>query len=187
MASCCQVTHHYILATVLCAYAAAPLVAMRLHALLDSPALHAHAPDAVPLQPIVVTVVSRRLDNVGFYERQRRGIGTFIGRQQIDDANALFSSDLMRNVPGVRLVTAGARRDAPRAWTTGRGTCRFRFVIDGTRALPDFELDMIAPTAIEGIAVYAGLAQVPALFRPQAADGVGAVCGIIAVWTRNGR
>src|SRR5688572_16891656 len=101
MSSCCQVTHHHIIATVLCAYAAAPLAAMHLHALLDSSAVHALAADAVQLTPIVVTAVSRRLDAVGFYERQRRGIGTFIGRQQIDAAHAQFSSDLMRNVPGV--------------------------------------------------------------------------------------
>src|SRR5687768_13135205 len=111
MSSCCQLTHHHIIATVLCAFAAAPLAAMHLRALLDDPALHAHAAEAVPLAPIVVTAVSRRLDAVGFYERQRRGIGTFIGRQQIDAARAQFSSDLMRSVAGVRLATAGARRD----------------------------------------------------------------------------
>jgi hypothetical protein len=144
-------------------------------------------PQAIPLAPVVVTAFSRRLEGVGFYERERRGVGSFIGRQQITDARPQFASDLLRSVPGVRLVTTAARRGAPRSFTTGRGNCRFRFVVDGARVLPDFELDNIAPLYIEGIEVYAGLAEVPSVFRAQSADGVASTCGVIAVWTKDGR
>lgn len=143
-------------------------------------------PEAIPLAAIAVTAFSRRLDNVGFYERERRGIGSFLNRQQIEAARVQFSSDLLRKVPGVRLLTNTARRDAPRSFTIGRGNCRFRFVVDGTRMLPDFELDNLPVNHIEGIEVYAGMSQVPAAFRA-VADATGASCGVIAVWMRDGR
>jgi hypothetical protein len=145
------------------------------------------APEAIALPPVVVTAFSRRLDGVGFYERAQRGVGSFLDRQQIEAARVQYASDLLSRIPGVRLATPPARRGAPRSYTLGRGSCRYRFVVDGTRTLPDFELDNLSAHAIEGIEVYSGLAQIPAQFRPQIADGVGATCGVIAVWMRDGR
>jgi hypothetical protein len=78
------------------------------------------------------------------------------------------------------------RRDAPRSFTINRGNCRFRFVVDGTRMLPDFEMDNLPVNHIEGIEVYAGMSQVPAVFRALT-DATGATCGVIAVWMRDGR
>jgi hypothetical protein len=140
---------------------------------------------AIPLAPVIVTTTSPRLDAAGFYDRQRRGVGSFIGRAQIDAARPQFPSDLLRAVPGIRLITTPMRRGV-RTVTTGRGDCRFRFVVDGTRTLPDFEIDGMPLTMIEGIEVYTGMAQVPAAFRG-AADVTGASCGVIALWLRDGR
>ena len=150
------------------------------------------APAAIPIEPIVVTAFSRRLERAGFYERKRHGVGMFIDRKQVDAMNAQNASDLLRRIPSLRLVPQIARRhasDQPRNTTTGRGNCRFKFIIDGTRTLPDFEMDGIAAPAIEGVEIYNGLSEVPASFRAIGASdaGANAICGVIAVWTRDSR
>lgn len=146
------------------------------------------APEAIPIKPIVVTSFSRRLEFVGFYERQKRGIGTFINRKQIDAMNVQYASDLLRSVPSLRIITQSPRRNTPRSATPGRGGCRVRFMVDGARTLNDFEIDNVSADAMEGIEVYAGLAEVPALFRAQpASDPSGGVCGVVVIWTRNSR
>ena len=145
-------------------------------------------PQALPMEPMIVTAFSRRLEHVGFYERQKRGVGTFVNRRQIDAMNVQSAADLLRSVPSMRLVPTIPRRNAPRTSTTGRGNCRYRFIVDGSRTLADFEMDFLAAYAIEGIEVYNGLAEVPALFRSVASQDVSSPpCGIIAIWTRNSR
>lgn len=145
------------------------------------------APAAIPLQPIVVTAFSRRLEHVGFYERQKRGVGTFISRKQIDAMNVHNASDLLRASPSLRLVPQPRR--ANNQLRGRRGNCRFTFIVDGARTLTDFEMDNIAAYAIEGIELYNGLAEVPAVFRTHAPTdgGTVTVCGVIAIWTRNSR
>jgi hypothetical protein len=145
-------------------------------------------PQALPLEPMTVIAFSRRLEHVGFYERQKRGVGTFISRRQIDAMNVQSAADLLRAVPSMRLVPTIPRRNAPRTSTTGRGNCRYRFIVDGSRTLADFEMDFLAAYAIEGIEVYNGLSEVPAPFRSVTSQDVGnPPCGIIAIWTRNSR
>jgi hypothetical protein len=147
-------------------------------------------PEAIPLQPIIVSVFSRRLEHVGFYDRQKRGVGTFIDRKQIDSMNVQDASDLLRRVPGLRLVPQNTRNSGePRNATVGRRAhCRFAFVVDGTRTLQDFEMDMLAAPALEGIEVYQGLAEVPPHFKAHWSSASDfSLCGVIAIWTRNSR
>ena len=145
------------------------------------------SPEAIPIHGIIVTAFSRRLEAVGFYEREKRGIGTFIDRKQIEKMKVQSSSDLLRNVPGLRLVPQAARRNVPPNQMRGRGNCRFKYIVDGARTLSDFEIDFVAPYAIEGLEVYAGLSEVPAVFRANAMpDGGQTICGVIAIWTRDG-
>ena len=152
----------------------------------DLDALIHLAPAAIALQPVIVTAFSRRLENVGFYERQQRGVGTFIDRKKIDAMNVKNASELLRRAPGVRLVPQSrTRANQPDNATIGnRGNCRYVFVIDGSRTLPDFEMDHVAAGAIEGVEVYNGVAEVPALLRAIAGH---TMCGVIAIWTRNSR
>jgi hypothetical protein len=146
------------------------------------------SPTAVSLDPLIVTTFSRRLDHVGFYERQQRGIGTFIDRRQIDGMRALSSSELLRHTGGVRLVPQTPGRSGARLDVSGRARCRFSFIVDGARTLTDFEMDFVAPYAIEGIEIYRGIAEVPAPFRAHVnRDATGASCGVIAIWTRDSR
>ena len=156
----------------------------------DLDALIRLTPAAIALQPIVVTAFSQRLEHVGFYERRKRGVGTFFDRKQIDAMNIQDASDLLRRMPQLRLVPQ-LRRGAnqQRNATVGRrGNCRFVFVIDGSRTLPDFEMDFVAAGALEGVEVYNGLAEVPASFKVNTTSVAGStVCGVIAIWTRDSR
>jgi hypothetical protein len=148
------------------------------------------APTAIPLQPVVVTAFSLRLDAVGFYERRKRGIGTFVDRKRIDAMNVEAASDLLRLVPGMRLVPQARSRNNQlrNATVGGRGNCRFVFIVDGSRTLSDFEMDYLAGPAIEGVEIYSGMADVPAAFKAHATSVAGStVCGVVAVWTRNSR
>jgi hypothetical protein len=147
-------------------------------------------PAAIALQPIVVTAFSRRLEHVGFYDRSKRGVGTFFDRKQIDAMNIQDASDLLRRIPQLKLVPQLRRgSNQQRNATVGRrGNCRYIFLIDGSRTLPDFEMDYIAGGALEGVEVYAGLAEVPAGFKAHATSVAGStVCGVIAIWTRDSR
>ena len=143
-------------------------------------------PAAIPIAPLKVVAFSQRLERAGFYDRQKRGIGTFMNRKQIEAMNAQMGSDVLRQVPSLREQYQVTRGRRPRYYTPGRGNCRFQFIVDGTRTLPDFEMDNIAPGVMEGVEVYNGLAEVPAAFR-SIVNGGGGTCGVIAVWTRDGR
>jgi hypothetical protein len=142
---------------------------------------------AIPLEPVVVTAFSRKLEVAGFYEREKRGVGTFIGKKQIDAMNVQRTSDLLRKVPSARIIPQSNRRNnAPANATVGRGGCRYAFLIDGSRTLADFEMDYVAPGAIEGVEVYNSLSEVPALFRAIAtAEAGSALCGVVVIWTRD--
>lgn len=146
------------------------------------------SPAAIALEPIIVTTFSKRLERVGFYERQKRGVGTFLGRKQIDAMNVSRASDLLRNVPSARLIPLPPRRQNPQNATLGRGGCRFKFIVDGTRTLADFEMDFLSAHAIEGVEVYSGLAEVPAIFRAASTPEAGSpLCGVVAIWTKDSR
>ena len=147
-------------------------------------------PEAIPMQPVVVIAFSRRLERAGFYERQKQGVGKFIDRKQVEQMNVQRASDLLRLVPGVRLIPQGRRNNQSRNATVGRGNCRFTFIVDGTRTLADFEMDFVQVGAIEGVEIYKGLSEVPTTFRALSTSvgnpGSGA-CGVIVIWTRDSR
>lgn len=114
-------------------------------------------------------------------------MGKFINRQQIEAMNAHNASDLLRSVPSLRLIPQ--RMKANNEVRGTRGNCRFAYIVDGARTLADFEMDNIAAYAIEGVELYNGLSEVPAVFRgnyPSDGGSVG-ICGVIAIWTRNSR
>lgn len=139
------------------------------------------APDAIPLDPLVVTVRSVLLERYGFYERQQRGSGSYVTREQIERSPPMLASDLLRGLAGISLVRRGTGLGfAP----VGRANCGFRYVLDGARVGPGFEIDDLSPEWIEAVEVYRGPATVPMEFAPLGNDSRGA-CGVIVIWTRN--
>lgn len=140
--------------------------------------------DPVDLPGVNVRVTRNRgLARVGFYDRQRIGMGTFITRDVIEDRyrTANQVAEIIRQVPGVFRVEQGENEAAVilRNVPTFAGPCYAVFFIDG---LPyQNVLPRLPAMDIEAIEVYRGPAQVPAQY-----SGAYAACGVVLIWTRTG-
>jgi hypothetical protein len=135
-------------------------------------------PAAIPLPPVTVDVRVIALEQNGFYERQERGPGTFLTRSNWDSRGILVPSDILRNLPGVR-VSAGRFGNV----VYDRSSCAFRYFIDGARVGPTFQIDDIPAEWIEALEVYRGPAQVPGRFTMPTSTAR-ANCGVIVIWTK---
>lgn len=143
--------------------------------------------EAIPLEPVVVT--SRRThfnpDIDDFYQRvergERFGIGRFITREDVELRMSARPSDLLRTVPGVRVVPAG--RGSINVIQLARG-CTPAIYVDGMQINhtgANMALDeLVTTSSIEGIEVYRGAAQSAGRYY----DSRG--CGLILVWTQRG-
>jgi hypothetical protein len=132
------------------------------------------AVSAVPLDPIVVVVARRPTGALaGFEERRRTHVGSFLTREQIEEKHPRRMSDLLRGIPGIRLVPAGSYGYDVRL----RGNCRPDLWIDGVRTASAVPVDLaVTPIDVEAVEVYR-TSEVPIQFGASP-------CGVIAVWTR---
>lgn len=129
----------------------------------------------VALDPIeVVAEQQLRGPLVGFERRRERGFGTYFTREDIDARAPYLFTDLLRTVPGVRVIPAGQfGENAVRL----RGNCRPEIILDGVRTSIDVDIDhVLPPMDVEAVEVYKG-PQMPAQFGSNP-------CGAIVVWTR---
>jgi hypothetical protein len=130
----------------------------------------------------------------GFFERQRKGSGTFFDRDEIDRIMPSHITQIFQLAPGfhVRYQPAGSTGNMA---TTVRVTrCEgnppaMAIYVDGQRlrwggspvARPSEEfaeiLDAINPRDVEMVEVYRGASQIPAEFGRD-------VCAVVAIWTR---
>lgn len=119
---------------------------------------------------------SKLLPRFGDFERRRNtGIGAYITRDEIRARGYMSMGDALRTVKGVR-VNCGVveclihmTRAAPGCYPT--------YYVDGRRARSFAESTPISD--VQGIEVYRGAAEMPGEFT-----GDGAMCGVIAIWTR---
>lgn len=138
------------------------------------------AAGAVLLDPVVVTGRRRPPppDIRAFYARADQAIfGTFITREEIERANAIRASDLLRRIPGMHV--------GPLQWGSATATmrgCTPTIIIDGVVANYERSIDnLVTPMDLEGIEVYRASSQVPAQY-----GGMRIRCGAIMLWTRRG-
>ncbi len=131
------------------------------------------------LEPVVVSARRQtNLERSGFFERQERGMGQFVTRDEIEASAALRVSDLFRRIPGARVVR-GSRGGIERESVRLRGGCMPRFVIDGMMLNGPVVIDdLLATTDVEAVEVYHG-ANAPIRFAGQSS------CGVVMVWTRD--
>ncbi len=120
------------------------------------------------------TPAKRRL--AGFEFRRRVNAGTFRDRKQVDRIFPLYTADLLRGIPGVRVIPGpiGARV------TFQRCLERVSVWIDGDKVrttTPGEALGLIHPNDVEAIEIYRGLSQIPAEFLDDS-------CAAIVIWTR---
>jgi carboxypeptidase family protein/TonB-dependent receptor-like protein len=119
---------------------------------------------------------SKLLPRFGDFERRRTtGIGAYITRDEIRARGYMSMGDALRTIKGVR-VNCGVveclihmTRAAPGCYPT--------YYVDGRRARSFAESTPISD--VQGIEVYRGAAEMPGEFT-----GDGAMCGVIAIWTR---
>lgn len=140
----------------------------------------------VELDPMTVeaTGAEERLEEVGFYSRMRSEIGTFLTYEDVARQNPDRTSDLLRRVPGFRALVSGdiaSRRGIPSV-SKGFSLCGVEYYIDGVHSAAP-TIDVVLPAAIMGVEIYAGSATIPPAFR---IDG-NPKCGVIAIWTKDGR
>jgi hypothetical protein len=139
--------------------------------------------DTFRLRPIVVTANTRENTNRigGFADRMRRNaFGRFITRDQLDKIHPIWVTDALRTMPGLQVVPSPRGFGYDVLTTEG---CRPNVYLDGLRfPLMGETIDQIvSPSEIDGIEVYAHAAEVPAEFQ-----SVNNSCGAIVIWTRRG-
>jgi len=114
-----------------------------------------------------------------FEERRKRGLGTFITREDIVERGASRLSDLLRTKRGVNVVRGKVRFVA---FTGSRGTmCQPDIWLDGTRSIA-MEVDELLPSTVEAMELYPYFSTIPIEFQRVGANTT--PCGTIVIWTR---
>ncbi len=143
--------------------------------------------DAIALKPLVVTArVDARVQ--AFHERVAKGtgFGHFITRADIDRRPGARVTDLLRFMPGVRIVQTapcnGCSMQDVVYLRGGSGVCSPTVLIDGLQVKQDavFTLDSyLMPDMLEGAEIYVDPSGLPASLGVTTNP-----CGVIAFWTR---
>lgn len=131
-----------------------------------------------------ITVEVRRNNEIGklsgFWDRERKGLGAFVTPEEIERKNPQHPSSLLRGIPGVQVGAYTFGRAQIRI-TRSRTDCQPTYYVDGTVS-HNFHLDDMNRDDILAMEVYRGASEVPPRFRFR-----GGTCGVIVVWTREGR
>ncbi len=135
------------------------------------------------IAPVVVTEEANALSTIGKVRARARTSpnGTFLFRDHFMQALPSRFTDIVRRVPGVRIMRTPLN---PEAVVLRTNNCEPLYFIDGMSVMgPSFDPNSQPVDAIEAIEVYASPALVPPEFRgPMSAQG----CGSILIWTRRG-
>jgi hypothetical protein len=121
----------------------------------------------------------RNLELNGFYERERKGIGRFVRREEIERHGDFTLAQSLSRIPGavVQYVRVHQYIYFPRSG------CRPWVFLDGTRIIIDSSQDInsiVSPNQVEAMEVFIGPSEVPAEY----AAGRGA-CGVVLIWTKH--
>lgn len=140
-------------------------------------------PFAAEIEGMTVEELSRRRQILSdFFDRSSRGFGHFITRAQIEKRNPMNLSDMLRMVPGARLLPSRVGGTATLRFaraTMGRD-CPPQYWVDGIKTYA-LNIDDIVPQDVEGIEIYSGASTVPPQFNTK--EGT-TICGVVVIWTR---
>ena len=137
---------------------------------------------ALSLPTVSVSDTANRTHWLDQFERRRSSArGTFITRAQIEHRGGRTGTDIVRTVPGVRLVSLRGGAGSQVVMTRGSGArpCLPTMFVHGvpySGGLDDFIAD-----DIEALEVYVGISEIPTELDK---NGRG-ICGAIVVWTRD--
>lgn len=139
---------------------------------------------ATEIEGMTVEELTRRRQLLSdFYDRSSRGFGHFVTRDQIEKRNPMNLSDMMRMIPGARLVPLRAGGQSALRFSRaqlGTRDCPPQYWVDGVKAW-NLNIDDIVPQDVEGIEVYSGASTVPPQFNTR--EGT-TICGVVLIWTR---
>lgn len=149
----------------------------------------------IELPPLTVSIARAATPQIaGFYQRRERRSGTFFTRADIERMQPRQLTDVLRRVPGARLLPITGPFGTTYVLQLGRALghpaaqqpCPILYYVNGVpfRVQLDIGIDAhLRPDDIEAIEVYSGTARVPAQFHSIANQ---TRCGVVAIWTRAG-
>jgi len=116
-----------------------------------------------------------------FDRRRGSNPGAFFTRADIERKSSRMGTDIVRNVPGIRLVPVrgGAGYKVTMNRGAGARTCFPQMFYHNTPYSGD--LDDFVAEDIEALEVYVGVPEIP----PELDKGGKGICGAIVVWTRD--
>lgn len=145
---------------------------------------------AVELDTVRVAATNSRI--AAFEERRLRGGGYYVSRAELERAGGKNMGDVLRRVPGLRIMTDGTGRGElyavnARGAITLRGAnpkCYVQVYIDDVPVFsggpqPPYNLKQLTAEEVEAIEFYQGGASVPAQY-----NRTGSACGVLLLWTR---
>jgi len=139
-------------------------------------------PAGIELAPVVVaarpTLAQRRIQEFERRRGERRGV--FISGEQIKSNNATTLLDVLRNVPGVRIMCTARGCQVRMTRSARGGGCQPDWVMDGLPATLSSTPSM-STVGIVGIEIYRSLSETPSEFLKSDSQ-----CGVIAIWTKSG-
>lgn len=138
------------------------------------------APQSLPELSTTSEANSPRANRLAdFRARRRKGFGVFRDRTDIDRLAPIYAGDLLKSIPGIRLGFSAGATSVTFSRCRGPGAV-VAVWINGNRVRTtdhNIALATIAPSDIEAIEVYRGVAEVPGEFHEDS-------CAAIVIWTR---
>jgi hypothetical protein len=157
-------------------------------------------PKAVPeLERVVIKGTATRQSAMmtAFLARKRTGQGRYYTREDFDRIIAFDVTDVIRmsGTPAMQVVLVPRGRSGiMRAVLRGRLGCRPTVYVDGVAVSngADEIDDVVRPSSVMAMEVYAGAATVPAMYNAtgsggslQGGDFTKVSCGAVLVWTQH--
>jgi hypothetical protein len=151
--------------------------------------------EAVLLAPLTVVAASRQVMRdhqlAGFeWRRQRQPFGRFMGPDEIRRINPFYASDVLQQMPMVRLEHYGQSRFDRSVTLPARG----RAIGGGARCIPTLYLDgrpvrlfqgmtvddLVSGKSVAAVELYTSPNSAPGEFPPRGDP----FCGVIVIWTQ---
>jgi len=134
-------------------------------------------PIATTLDTVVVSAKQMVTRMMEFEERRRLGYGTFITADEIKQRNPVTLGDVLRGIPSIHISGSSVFHQV--AESTRSSKCPIQVVIDDVVLPPLTDLaNLVPPSEVMGIEVYAGPATMPMRFKSTN------TCGAIVIWTK---
>jgi len=136
----------------------------------------------IPFELAGITTEAATFGRMAEFNRHRvNGQGIYIDRKDLEKRQTPRLSDVLRRVPGVRIVSDRTGRSLLRMGRSSNGRdCPPEFWIDGVRA-QFLGVDDVPVSDIEALEVYRGPSGMPPEFNSRFTN---AQCGAVVIWTR---